>query len=338
MKKLLYVLLAAMLMVAFTGCKEDTVEPQQDELNLLTQYLKTNNLDLSTLTGSFVTSASKINVNTVDYSVPDYYVMDLRSAGDFANGHIKNAVNVPIANVLDEAKKAGSKPILVVCYTGQTAARAVAGLQLMGYNAKILKWGMAGWHDAFAAKWSGKVTDVTSPNWVVGEPSPAAQNFALPVLNTGETDPAKILEARVKIMLLNTAWMVQRDEVLANPGNYFVVNFWPQVSWDAFGHIKNANRIMENLNIANLKNLDASKPCLVYCYTGQTSGVVTGWLEVLGYNAKSLGFGANGISWSQLKGSDIDGAKGKSWRGDGSGSNNNFGYYDNAGNLYGPLQ
>lgn len=52
--------------------------------------------------------------------------MDIRSAVDFDNGHIKGAVNVPLANILTAAPNAGTKPILVVCYTGQTAARAVA--------------------------------------------------------------------------------------------------------------------------------------------------------------------------------------------------------------------
>ena len=55
---------------------------------------------------------------------------------------IKDAHNVSLANIIDEAPNAGTKPILVVCYTDQTAGRAVGLLKLMGFNAKSLKWGM----------------------------------------------------------------------------------------------------------------------------------------------------------------------------------------------------
>ena len=37
---------------------------------------------------------------------------------------------------------------------------------------------------------------------------------------------------------------------------------------------------------------------MTYCYTGQTSAVVTAYLRVLGYDAYSLTFGMNGI-WNE---------------------------------------
>ncbi|MBK6948299.1 MAG: hypothetical protein IPH16_09765 [Haliscomenobacter sp.] len=339
MKNLWKLFLVAVLALSLAGCKDDAVEVQESEFNLLTTYMKTNNLDLTNLTGSFVIAGSGINVNTADFSVPDYYVLDIRSKADYDLGHIKNAVNVTLANVLEEAAKAGGKKILVVCYTGQTASRAVAALKLMGYDAKTLKWGMASWHADFAGKWTSNAVDFASPNWVTTGAAPAMPTFTtFPTLATGQTDPAKILESRVKTMLLNTAWMETRDNALANPGNYFVINYWPQVSWDAFGHINGAYRFMEDLKIDNLKNIDPAKTCLVYCYTGQTSGITSAWLEVMGYNTKSLGFGSNRIVYTQLKGSDVDKAKTKAWKGDGSGSGNNFGYYDAAGTLHAPVQ
>jgi 3-mercaptopyruvate sulfurtransferase SseA len=48
---------------------------------------------------------------------------------------------------------------------------------------------------------------------------------------------------------------------------------------------------MEN----GINNLDASKHIVTYCYTGQTSAVITAFLNVLGYNASSLLFGMNGL-------------------------------------------
>lgn len=339
MKNLWKLLVVAVLALSVFSCKEDTPEPTQTEFDVLTSYMKTNNLDLSALTGSFVIGGSGINVNKTDYSVPDYYVIDVRAKADYDKGHIKNAVNATLANVLEEAAKANGKPILVVCYTGQTAGRAVTALKLMGFNAKSLKWGMSSWHADFASRWDGQAADITNANWVTTGAPPAVPTFTkFPTITTGQTDPAKILESRVKSMLLNTSWMETRDNALANPGNYYIINFWPQVSWDAFGHINGANRIMEDLKIDNLKNVDPDKPCLVYCYTGQTSAIVGPWLEVLGYNAKSMGGGANRIVWTQLKNGTADSAPTKAWKGTNSGSANNFGYYDSAGTFFGPVQ
>jgi rhodanese-related sulfurtransferase len=45
-----------------------------------------------------------------------------------------------------------------------------------------------------------------------------------------------------------------------------------------------------------LKTLSTEKPVVVYCYTGQTSSHVAAFLRVVGYDAKSLLYGANGMN------------------------------------------
>ena len=75
---------------------------------------------------------------------------------------------------------------------------------------------------------------------------------------------------------------------------------------------------------------------VTYCYTGQTSAITTAWLDVLGYNGRSLLFGANGIVYSKLLNGVAGSAPKKSWMGEGSGSEMNFGYYDSEGNLHLP--
>ena len=111
----------------------------------------------------------------------------------------------------------------------------------------------------------------------------------------------------------------------------------PIASWDAYGHINGAYRIDEELNINGLKYLDPSATIVTYCYTGQTSAITTAWLHALGYNnSKSLMFGVNGINHSDLVVGTAGSAHKKSWKGEGSGSENNFGYYDSDGNFFGP--
>lgn len=330
MRSLIKYLLFLGLLPAFllTSCKEEATTV--DEFATLSQYMVQNGLDLGEITNGWVTSAGGLNVNQDDYSVPDWYVIDLRSADDFAQGHIKDAHNTSLANVLIEAENANGKPILVVCYTGQTAARATGALRLMGYNAKSLKWGMAGWHSDFANSWESNIADLNHANWVTSGDPAANKEYNLPSVRTGYTTGAEILEARVQAMLNQSGWGVNSAAVLDNPGNYFINNKWSVGSWDAFGHITGAYRIdvPDGLSIAGggLNWLDPSKQIVTYCYTGQTSAITSAWLSVLGYNAVSLKFGVNGIAHSDLVNSS---ASAKTWKGASSGWKNDFGYYDN---------
>lgn len=335
MKSLLkyFIVLALLPTLFFTSCKEDAVIP---EFQTLTEYMAQNNMDLNNILDGWVTSGGGINVDVNDYSVPDYYVIDLRSATDFDAGHIKDAHNTTLANILTEAENAQGKKILVVCYTGQTAARAVAALRLMGYEAKNLKWGMSAWHADLAGKWEANAGDFASPNWVTTGTPPANVEFESPVLTTGQTEGAAILEARVKAMLA-ADWGVSKTDVLGTPGNYFINNKWPLASWDEYGHIEGAFRIDEELNLNGLKYLDPDKTVVTYCYTGQTSSITTFWLDVLGYDGRSLLFGVNGINHTGLVNGTAGSAPKKSWKGPGSGSEMNFGYYETNGTYHPPL-
>ena len=335
MKLLLFLGLLPMLLL--TSCKEDDPVLDDVEFETLSKYMAQNGLDLPDVLNGWVIAGSGLNVNPTDYSVPDYYIIDLRSETDFNAGHIKDAHNTTLPNVLAEAENAGTTPILVVCYTGQTAARAVSALRLMGYNAKSLKWGMSSWHADLAGKWVANAGDFASPNWVrTGTPKPL-ETFTNPTFQTFETEGSNILEARVRAALNNSSWGVSKTDLLSNPSAYFVINKWPMASWDEYGHVNGAYRMDENLNLENLNNIDPNATAVLYCYTGQTSAITNMWLEVMGYNMKSLMFGANGIVHSELLVGNAGSAPKKSWHGEGSASQLNFGYYDIAGNLNRPF-
>lgn len=74
-------------------------------------------------------------------------VVDIRTAEDFAAGHIANAVNVPFGANMQEAF--GDLPtgkLIVACYSGQTAGQTTAVLKMLGRDAVSLKFGMKlGW-------------------------------------------------------------------------------------------------------------------------------------------------------------------------------------------------
>ena len=321
--KLFVILLIPAL--ALTSCKDDNNDPVLQEFETLTTYMAQNNLDLSNVLDGWVKAANIGLVSETDFSIPGYFVMDIRAQEHFEAGHIKGAVNVAVPDALTVAATT-TEPILVVCYTGQTAARVTGLLRLMGYDAYSMKWGMSGWHSDFNSKWASNAGDFSSPNWVfTGDPVPNKE-FGEPSINTGAPTGLAILESRVRTALQNTSWGISKTDVLENPANYFLNNMWPITSWDEFGHITGAYRLNEDLSLAGLKYVDPDATVVTYCYTGQTSAIISSWLEVLGYDARSLVFGANSIVHSKLVVSDTDNAKKKSWQGEGSASTNMFEY------------
>jgi rhodanese-related sulfurtransferase len=75
----------------------------------------------------------------------DNYILSIRSAKDFAAGHIQGANNIPWGAGMEESFNTiptDAKKVIVYCYTGQTAGQATAGLRLLGYDAVSLNGGM----------------------------------------------------------------------------------------------------------------------------------------------------------------------------------------------------
>lgn len=78
----------------------------------------------------------------------DPVIVSIRSAEQYAKGHIPGAINIPfkeIAKIENLEKLNPDKQIVVYCYTGRTASQATAILNTLGYDASNLLWGMTGW-------------------------------------------------------------------------------------------------------------------------------------------------------------------------------------------------
>jgi rhodanese-related sulfurtransferase len=149
MKKLnlfkLAVLSFAFSVIGFTSCVDPVEETVVDHYKVMTDYMKANNMDLNKMTDAWVVDAPTVNTT----GISTYHILDIRAAADFALGHIPGAVNTTMANVVTAAAGV-TKPILVVCYTGQNAAVANVALRLSGFpTSKILKWGMTSWNPMF---------------------------------------------------------------------------------------------------------------------------------------------------------------------------------------------
>ncbi len=119
----------------------------------------------------------------------------------------------------------------------------------------------------------------------------------MPTLSTGQTTGQAIFEARVSTVLAEGfgAAKISNTDVFANPDNYYIVNYWAQTDYDHYGHVPGAMQYTPKQSIAynvDLTTLPTDKTVVVYCWTGQTSANMAAYLRILGYDAKSLLFGA----------------------------------------------
>lgn len=305
MKKLSLILIGLLFIptLFLTSCDkgDDTLVVAVPAQKLMVDYMLANNLDinniLSSTDGISFVQGPPAEADLAAF-LAKYYIIDIRGAADYATSHIAGAKNVPFANILTEATAAGSKPVLVVCYTGQTACYATALMRMAGFkNTQALKWGMSGWNSATAGSWNNSIGNSANghANWSY-DSAPTNMVFTKPVISTLSTDGATILKNQIQLVISEGFKTVKGSDVLASPNNYFINNYFSAADYAGYGHIKGAYRI-NPLTLADNSylGLDPAAKVVTYCYTGQTSAVMTACLRVLGYDAYSLSFGMNGM-------------------------------------------
>jgi rhodanese-related sulfurtransferase len=299
---LLIILLSSLFLVS---CEKD--EPAViNESEVLATYLESTSSPLQKdfVNSDMPTIMSAEEVKTLN-AAGQVYIMDIRAAADFTTGHIPNAHNVALGDILTHIEGIDLAPytkVAIVCYTGQTAGFATTLLRLMGYDkAFSMKWGMCSWNSDFAGKWNAAIangnayaTQFTSTETV----KPAKGE--MPVLTTGKTTGEEIFKARVAAVLAEgfTPAAVTAATLFGGLDTYYIINYWPAAQYADPGHIPGAVQYTpkESIKLAtDLKTLPTDKPIAVYCYTGQTSAFLTAYLRLLGYDAKSLLYGTNDL-------------------------------------------
>jgi len=212
-------------------------------------------------------------------------ILDIRSAEDFEAGHIPGAVHSPwaeVGNIMDRLPR--NKPVVVACYSGQTAGQTVGVLRMAGFNnVKSLQSGISlGWVEA-----AGLPLDDTGMNAAadldsVSSPADekeeiiweAAKEFFAAVASGNNIIPGPELN----------------DALESNPNSFYVLDIRSADDY-AEGHIVGSvhSPWAELGNL--LEDLPSTRPIVVGCYSGQTAGQTVGVLRLLGFDAYSLQFG-----------------------------------------------
>jgi len=78
-------------------------------------------------------------------------LIDVRTPGEFAGGHIQGSVSVPInqlRSTLPALRLDRNRPVIAVCQTAHCSPPAVRLLRQAGFEARQLRGGMIAWNRA----------------------------------------------------------------------------------------------------------------------------------------------------------------------------------------------
>ena len=221
------------------------------ETSLLLKDLKEN--------GDYVDSKvypSLIKASIVNESLgKNILILDLRSPKQFAEGHIKGAVNKSFGD-MPSYFETGIKPfeydkIVLVSDDGQISSYTTCLLRLMGYgNVYSMRWGMSAWNNKYAQEgWLKGVSGKFESN-LETTTNEKPSSVTMPELKTGLTTGQEIGAARFKELFKEGTGnvLITADEVFSDPKKYYIINLDRKDKYED-GHIPGSVQIQTGRNI-----------------------------------------------------------------------------------------
>ena len=289
------------------GDQAQTEQTTVSEASLLLDHFEANNNPITAPAdkGGFpqFISATELNDELGGYTA----ILDLRSAFDFAGGHIDGAINVKPEDFVrfmeEDFNPDGWDKVVLVCYSGQMASYMAGLLDLMGVpNVYVLKWGMSSWNKKFSHKWEDAQGDNADIQLETTDNPMGAAGELPTTLATGKETGEEIATAQAT-KLIEAGFKparVKMEEI--NLGDYYIVSIVKKEDYD-LGHLPGAVWYNPDETMGKdmkLNTLPTDKPILVYCYSGQNAAFTVAYLRMLGYDAYSLLYGANHFMHSKL--------------------------------------
>ena len=276
-----------------------------NETSLLLKDLEAN--------GDYVNSQqfpSLIKASLINNGLPGKnLIIDLRSPGQFAKGHIKGAVNKRFEN-LPAFFETGIRPfeydkIVLVCDDGQISSYTTSLLRLKGYgNVFAMRWGMSCWNKNFADDgWLKGLSGKYESNLETKTNDKPAMK-GMPDLLTGLSAGKEVGDARfAKLFSEGTVnVMISADEVFSNPEKFFVINLERKDKYED-GHIPGSVRYKPEGTLGieeEMATIPFDKTVVFYCGTGHNSAFATAYLRLFGYDARTLKYGNNSFMHNRM--------------------------------------
>jgi len=294
------------------SCIDDNISPPlTGELNSTAELL----VYFETL-GDFANSQlapALVDAEEVNSNLNSYLIIDVRENIDFINGHIEGALNIAsdsLYSFIESIIPQNYQKIILVSKNGHASAYYTCLLRLSGINnVYTLNFGMASWHIDFADEWFNALEDLDD---FTDEPFSKNDFTNLPMLNF--SNPSASIEERAKeriTILLNTGFkktevyrsglFLDEEELLVCYGTSMLYSSKVHGIGHKVGTIHYMSSPLYELRSVNyLQTLPPDKTILIYSFNGQLSACVTAYLRVIGYDAKTLQFGANQIFYSKM--------------------------------------
>lgn len=220
----------------------------------------------------------------------DMLIIDIRSAEDYAAGHLKGAVNVPYATVGESLDLIPDDvPLYVNCYTGQTSSQTTALLNVAGKYATNIQ---GGWNNAISQAENYENYVDTEEATFSGDEYPVDPAIKAAIVDyyaKASADTFKCFNFPVESLA---------ELVEAESDDYTILSIRSADDYAA-GHIAGAIHIPFGKGMQeSFSTIPTDKPVVVYCYSGQTASQTMAILRLLGYEAYNLagGMGAEGGS------------------------------------------
>lgn len=299
----IFIISLAVFFVSCSNTKEDNKNDSQkkeqkisNSQSLIKEIIKRGDYANSANCPSLI-SADELNQN-LDSNI---LIIDVRNGKEYADGHIKGAVKLKLKELVDYFQVSGTpdyNKVVIVCYTGQMASYATSILRMKGYNnVYALDLGMCSWNEKFSKRRIKNSTNRLGDK-LETKNNPKLAKSKLPEIKSKRKPGVEILNSRVKKIMKegfkDAATTI--DDIISDPGAYFIINYNLKEAYDA-GHLQGAihyapGSLKYN---SNLLTLPKDKTIVIYDNDGQNSACVVAYLKLLGYDAKTLKYGANGF-------------------------------------------
>ena len=294
-------LLLLLISISFSSCSDNSIDNTKAVINIPPITNQSEALvNFFAKSGDYINAINSpylISVDDVKDNLDAYLIIDTRYHEDYVKGHIDGAINVDREKIIDFLKSINIyqyPKIIIVDNTGQGAAYIASILRAIGFGSVYpMKDGMASWNKEFAYHWGNGIGD-KYPEYITKKPIKKGKKSELPTINTKGNTLSEILEIQAQ-KAINYNFSITIDNLIAHIDDYYIINYW-QKSKYLKAHLIGAHwyEPKKSINInSDLKTIPKDKKVILYCFTGQNSSAVAGYLRILGYDAYSLRFGSN---------------------------------------------
>ena len=266
-------------------------------------------------TESEITAEELFGLITDDKPANDPFIVDLRYLDSalpdvYVKAHVPGAVNIPWRNILKKEnlmKLPKDRMIVVYCYNGHIGSQVAPILNLLGFNAKNLKWGFTS-YACDKEKTQGEYIEKEDCQAYPVETTATSSDtsYAFPTVRAiGSAHVPEVITAAGDAWLSsNRPGEISNEEVFqymssSNPDHEpFIIDVRKKEDY-LKGHIRGAINISvkQLAERETLRKLPPNKQIIVCGYNGgDIAGEATAILNMLGYDSVNLKWGMT--SWT----------------------------------------